>query len=148
MDIFSSLPGGTYGPNQGTSMAGPHVAGAVALLWSADPALIGDMDRTEQILRQSARPHRIAPGPENGECDDGPAPNNGVGYGLLDVYANFSLDGGATWQPADYRLDSTAMPGTSDSVRPFAYVGGGAVHVVWVDHRSGRNGDIYYRRLD
>jgi subtilisin family serine protease len=87
VDIFSSLPGGTYGPNQGTSMAGPHVAGAVALLWSADPALIGDMDRTEQILRQSARPHRIAPGPENGECDDGPAPNNGVGYGLLDVYA-------------------------------------------------------------
>ena len=44
------LPGGQYGLNSGTSMAGPHVAGVVALLWSADPSLIGDIDRTEQIL--------------------------------------------------------------------------------------------------
>jgi hypothetical protein len=68
--------------------------------------------------------------------------------GLLDVYANFSLDGGRTWQPADYRMDSTAMPGTSDSQDPDVYVAPGAVHVVWVDHRSGANGDIHYRRLD
>ncbi len=70
--------------------------------------------------------------------------------GLFDIYANFSLDGGATWQPQDYRLDSTAVPGSSDSVRPNVYVGGGAGHVVWVDYRAGTsgNGDIYYRRLD
>ncbi|HXQ38648.1 MAG TPA: S8 family serine peptidase, partial [Anaerolineales bacterium] len=34
VNILSSLPGGMYGSNSGTSMAGPHVAGAVALLWS------------------------------------------------------------------------------------------------------------------
>ena len=67
--------------------------------------------------------------------------------GLLDVYANFSLDGGATWQPADYRLDSTAVPGSSDSERPSVYVAPGAAHVLWVDHRGGANGDIRYRRL-
>jgi len=67
--------------------------------------------------------------------------------GFLDVYASFSLDGGANWQPQDYRMDATAMPGTSDSERPAVYVSDDAVHVVWVDHRDGADGDIYYRRL-
>ena len=35
--IYSTLPGGTYGFQQGTSMAAPHVAGAVAILASAFP---------------------------------------------------------------------------------------------------------------
>jgi len=35
--IFSSLPGGTYGADSGTSMAGPHLVGVVALMWAAIP---------------------------------------------------------------------------------------------------------------
>ena len=54
VDVVSSLPNGTYGPESGTSMAGPHLAGVVALMWSANPALKGDIDRTEQILSQTA----------------------------------------------------------------------------------------------
>ena len=54
--ILSSFPGSTYEFEDGTSMAGPHVAGVVALLWSANRNLIGDIDRTEQILIQSATP--------------------------------------------------------------------------------------------
>jgi len=86
--VLSSTPNNTYAAYSGTSMAGPHVVGAVALLWSANPALIGDIDRTEQILRDTARPYTgYAANP--GGCDDpaGGLPNNGVGAGLLDAYA-------------------------------------------------------------
>jgi subtilisin family serine protease len=55
-NIRSSVPGGGYATADGTSMAGPHVAGLVALMWSANPALIGQIDETENIIRQSAQP--------------------------------------------------------------------------------------------
>jgi subtilisin family serine protease len=56
VDVWSAYPGGQYAAMSGTSMAGPHVAGVVALMWSANPGLIGDIDRTEQILRETAHP--------------------------------------------------------------------------------------------
>jgi subtilisin family serine protease len=58
-DIRSSLPGGMYGTADGTSMAGPHVAGLAALIWSANPDLIGRIDDTEEIIRRSATPVEI-----------------------------------------------------------------------------------------
>ena len=82
VDVLSALPGGTYGSNSGTSMAGPHVAGAVALLWSAEPSLIGDIDRTEQLLVQAADPYT---GSMDG-CFRGDVPNAAYGYGVLDIY--------------------------------------------------------------
>ncbi|MBA3534596.1 MAG: S8 family serine peptidase, partial [Ardenticatenales bacterium] len=57
-DILSAFPGNSYASQEGTSMAGPHVVGVVALLWSANPALIGDIERTEQIIIETAQPYR------------------------------------------------------------------------------------------
>ncbi|MBN1221209.1 MAG: S8 family serine peptidase [Anaerolineae bacterium] len=58
--VRSSIPGGKYALAPGTSMAGPHVTGLVALLWSANPHLIGRIDETEEIIRQSARPVEVS----------------------------------------------------------------------------------------
>ena len=84
VDIFSALPDNTYGYASGTSMAGPHIAGVVALLWSAEPSLVGDIDRTEQIIIETAQSYT---GNTSLGCFDGDLPNAAYGYGVVDVYA-------------------------------------------------------------
>lgn len=83
--VLSSLPDGTYGSNSGTSMAGPHIVGVVALMWSANPRLVGDIDVTERILRETAQPYTgslTAP-----DCDLTGHPEWAVGAGIVDAYA-------------------------------------------------------------
>lgn len=81
-EIFSSMPDKTYGVASGTSMAGPHLVGVIALMWSANPSLIGNIDRTEQILIETAKPIEAID-----QCSSGDIPNNTSGYGLVDAYA-------------------------------------------------------------
>ncbi|MBC8160439.1 MAG: S8 family serine peptidase, partial [Roseiflexaceae bacterium] len=96
VDIYSALPGDEYGENSGTSMAGPHIAGVVALIWSANPALIGEIAQTRQILAETARPFDERGtdffGPESfnvcaASADLSARPNNIAGYGVVDAYA-------------------------------------------------------------
>jgi subtilisin family serine protease len=56
VQVWSAFPNSTYSKLDGTSMAGPHITGVVALMWSANPDIIGDIDRTEQILIETATP--------------------------------------------------------------------------------------------
>jgi subtilisin family serine protease len=97
VNIRSSVPGG-YASLPGTSMAGPHVAGAVALLWSIDPSLVGDIDRTEALLTETAQKLTVDTVCSGGDSeqgidcacgDDGPGsvPNQVYGWGQVDVWS-------------------------------------------------------------
>ncbi len=83
--VLSAYPGNSYEVTSGTSMAGPHVAGVVTLIWSANPGLIGDVATTEKLINQTASYYS---GWEPG-CDQtaDAFPKNGSGYGLIDAHA-------------------------------------------------------------
>jgi subtilisin family serine protease len=83
--VRSSVPGTGYSTMSGTSMAGPHVAGLVALVISAEPRLEGNVDAIEQILVDSALPL-----PTTQTCGGLPAgtiPNHTFGHGRIDAWA-------------------------------------------------------------
>ncbi|MEP6768114.1 MAG: S8 family serine peptidase [Acidobacteriota bacterium] len=78
-----------YRPFSGTSASAPHVTGAVALLWSASPALIGQVAATAALLERSAMPLTSAQ-----DCAGFPGsavPNAVFGFGRLDVAAALLL---------------------------------------------------------
>lgn len=83
--VRSSVKGEGYGGLSGTSMAGPHVAGLVALVISADPSLTGDVDRIEAIIESTTKPLTTTQGC-GGDAPD-QVPNNTFGWGRIDALA-------------------------------------------------------------
>jgi serine protease AprX len=80
----------------GTSMAGPHVVGVVALLWSARPQLSRDIATTKNVLQNTANPN-VTVAPET--CGGTPSttiPNNSFGYGRVDALAAINSVPGPT----------------------------------------------------
>ncbi len=84
VNVRSSKPGNTYGLSSGTSMAGPHVAGAVALMISANPALAGQVTQIESILKNTAN-HLLTTSNCGGTANV--TPNNVFGHGRINVFA-------------------------------------------------------------
>ena len=81
----------SYGNSSGTSMASPHVAGVVALIWSAHPQLVRDIAATKTLLQNTANPHDNRPAQTCGGTPSTQIPNNSFGYGRIDAYAAFFL---------------------------------------------------------
>jgi bacillopeptidase F len=70
--VYSSSPGGGYAYGGGTSASGPHVAGVVGLMRSANPDI--DVETIKQIILDTAR-------------DEGAAgEDNDYGWGFIDAY--------------------------------------------------------------
>jgi serine protease AprX len=80
-----------YSSFSGTSMAGPHVVGVVALLWSARPDLVRNIAATKQLLTNTANP---AVGGGGTGCGGSTlVPNNNFGSGLVDALAAYNASG-------------------------------------------------------
>ena len=102
-DIRSSLNTSdtAYGTMTGTSMATPHIAGAVALLWSARPEWRHDIDISRTAINDAAV-HIL-----NGACDGGHSvtPNNTYGHGRVDILSVVTRPG-PTAVPYDFNNDA------------------------------------------
>jgi len=85
VNIRGAVPTNGYGSGwSGTSMAAPHVAGGVALLWQAKPNLVGNITSTESTMEHAAQ--HLTDVQASGYCR---GPNifkdNTFGYGLLNL---------------------------------------------------------------
>src|SRR6266540_2818909 len=70
-----------YGFADGTSMATPHIAGAMALLWSAIPSLQNQIDASRAALNDTAVQMAST------LCGTAGPPNNVYGWGQVDILA-------------------------------------------------------------
>jgi subtilisin family serine protease len=81
----ASPPAVYSGGFSGTSGSAPHVTGAVALLWSAAPQLIGQVAATTSLFERTAVP--LTSTEDCGTFPGAAVPNAVFGWGRLDVAA-------------------------------------------------------------
>ena len=112
----------SYANLSGTSMAGPHVVGVVALLWSARPQLQRDIANTKMILQNTANPGVTVNPPQTcGGIPNTTIPNNSFGYGRVDALAAVNSVPQGTPTPTP-----TASPSPTPTATPTATATGTA----------------------
>jgi hypothetical protein len=100
VDVRSAVRGSQYASLSGTSMAAPHITGVVALMWSAAPALVGDIQATRTLLDATARDV------EDLTCGGTATNNNLWGEGRVDAFA--AVNGSPRCTPGPLRICSVA----------------------------------------
>ncbi|MDQ3929236.1 MAG: S8 family serine peptidase [Chloroflexota bacterium] len=122
VNVRSSLRGSDteYGNLSGTSMAGPHTVGVVALLWSARPDLVRQITQTKTLLQGSANPNVTVTDPlqDCGGTTPDDIPNNHFGWGRVDVLAAVSFAQATVTPGATVTELPTFTPGTPPTRTP------------------------------
>jgi subtilisin family serine protease len=125
VNVRSSINGGGYGAFNGTSMASPHTAGAVALMWSSAAALVGDVVQTSNLLDDGAVD---TPDAQCGGTDDD---NNVFGEGKLNAHESVSQSP---------RGDVGTLAGTVTNASGGAAIAGASVSITGPVDRNGTTG--------
>jgi subtilisin family serine protease len=102
-----------YTTASGTSMATPHIAGAMALLWNAIPSLKNQIQASRDALNSTTV--QIL----SNQCGDPTPPNNVYGWGRINILT--AVQGGGTPSPtptATATATATATPPPSPSPTP------------------------------
>jgi serine protease AprX len=133
----------SYGTMSGTSMAGPHVVGVVALLWSARPALVRNIAATKTLLQNTANPAvTVTPVQTCNGIPSTQIPNNTFGYGRVDALAAYN---GSAPTAASANISGQI---TSAGAQPLAgvtvHLNGGASRKTITDS----NGNYHFDNVD
>jgi subtilisin family serine protease len=104
--IYSSFPTNSYLQMTGTSMASPHTAGTVALLWAARPEYLGNIAATELLLTNNAT--TLTTIETCGGLPEGAIPNNTFGSGRID--AKRTIDAGGALPPSKAPVVTITTP--------------------------------------
>ncbi|MFN0216753.1 MAG: S8 family peptidase [Saprospiraceae bacterium] len=112
-DVRSCIRDGNYTNFSGTSMAGPHVVGLVALMLSANPALAGHVNDIEDMVEKTATYFA-----DTLDCDTNTGtarPNHAYGWGRIDALA--AVEAALQWQ-APVHTNSPVLLGARISPNP------------------------------
>jgi len=86
--VRSCVPNTGYAAYSGTSMASPHVAGAIPLIWGAHASLRRNVAATELHIEQTADKNQMG----STACGGNAQRDNVFGFGLIDIEAAVSTD--------------------------------------------------------
>jgi subtilisin family serine protease len=106
----SNTADNAYTTASGTSMATPHISGAMALLWCALPSMRHQITASRDALNNAAV--HIA----STLCGDAGPPNNVYGWGRVDIFA--AVSGGAPTPTPTATPRPTPTPRSEPAPRP------------------------------